>query len=93
MLAQRTTYQMLAIRLNLLKSDCLQALNHARSLEFSQDAQAVAQAYRQYALVRLFVNDLMNDCPDELPVNDPLVVETMGLLNTMSRQLRHIRQR
>ena len=93
MLTQRTTYQMLSIRLNLLKSDCLQALNHARALEFSQDSDAVAGAYRQFSLVQQFVKDLMNDCPDDLPAGDPLVVETMELLNNMGRQVRRIRRK
>lgn len=89
--SERTTYQMLMIRLNLLKADCQQALNHARSIEFSQDRQAIRQAYRQYGLIREFLSDLMMELPDDLSANDPLVTETMETLNTMSRGLKTIR--
>ena len=89
---QRTTYQMLSIRLNLLKADCLQALNHARAVEFSQDRQAIRQAYRQYGLIREFLSDLMMELPDDLTVSDPLVTETMETLNAMSRAFKTLRQ-
>jgi hypothetical protein len=88
----RTTYQMLSIRLNLLKADCLQALNHARAVEFSQDRQAIRQAYRQYGLIREFLSDLMMELPDDLSVSDPLVTETMETLNAMSRAFKTLRQ-
>ncbi len=88
----RTTYQMLSIRLNLLKADCLQALNHARAVEFSQDRQAICQAYRQYGLIREFLSDLMMELPDDLSVSDPLVTETMETLNAMSRAFKTLRQ-
>ena len=89
---QRTSYQMLMIRLNLLKADCQQALNHARSVEFSQDSQAVRHAFAHYCLIREFLSDLMMELPDDLPVNDPLVKDTMETLNAMSRGLNAIRQ-
>lgn len=83
---------MLSIRLNLLKADCLQALNHARAVEFSQDRQAIRQAYRQYGLIREFLSDLMMELPDDLSVSDPLVTETMETLNAMSRAFKTLRQ-
>ena len=88
----RTTYQMLSIRLNLLKADCLQALNHARAVEFSQDRQALRNAHRHYALIRAFLSDLMMDLPDDLSANDPLVIETMETLNAMNRALKALRK-
>lgn len=89
---QRTPYQMLLIRLNLLKADCRQAFNHARAVEFSQDSEAVRNAYRHYVLIRAFLSDLMMDLPDDLSANDPLVIETMEMLNAMSRELKALRQ-
>lgn len=89
----RTNYEMLNIRLNLLKADCRQALNHARAVEFSQDAQAVANARNQVLLIKQFLYDLVNDCPDDMPSGDPLVTDTLELLNYMTRQLVNIRKK